>query len=136
MTAETKIQIEVIKNRDYLGGIYKGTAMITDGRYIVYVPEKDVIINVSKLRDLSEDGMKRFSPEELMVKMKPALITRKALILSSGLVRCFQCGEEIEVDYDDFNDDRIDDYWPEWEGDTVICDECGAEFRIDKVEVD
>ena len=44
MTAETRVQIEVVKNRDYLGGIYKGTAMITDGRYIVYIPEKDAII--------------------------------------------------------------------------------------------
>lgn len=96
MTAETRVQIEVVKNRDYLGGIYKGTAMITDGRYIVYIPEKDVIINIPKLRNLPEDGMKRFSPEELMAKMKPALITRKALILSSGLVRCFQCGEDGE----------------------------------------
>ena len=26
---------------------------------------------------------------------------------------CPKCGEEIEIDYDDFNDDRIDDYWPE-----------------------
>lgn len=49
---------------------------------------------------------------------------------------CPHCGEKVEVDYDDFNDDRIDDYWPDWEGDTVTCDECGAEFRIDKVEVD
>lgn len=49
---------------------------------------------------------------------------------------CPYCGEEVEVDYDDFNDDRIDDYWPDWEGDTVICDECGAEFKIGSVEVD
>lgn len=97
MTAETRVQIEVVKNRDYLGGIYKGTAMITDGIYIVYIPEKDAIINISKLRNLPEDGMKRFSPEELMAKMKPALITRKALILGSGLVRCFQCGEDGEL---------------------------------------
>lgn len=50
--------------------------------------------------------------------------------------KCPHCGEEVEVDYDDFNDDRIDDYWPDWEGDTVICDECGAEFVIGSVEVD
>ena len=49
---------------------------------------------------------------------------------------CPNCGEKYEVDYDDFNDDRIDDYWPDWEGDTVICDECGAEFVIGNVEVD
>lgn len=45
-------------------------------------------------------------------------------------------GEEVEVDFDDFEDDRIGDYWPEWEGDTVICDECGEEFEIGNVEVD
>lgn len=49
---------------------------------------------------------------------------------------CPKCGEEIDVDYDDFSDDRMCNYWPEWEGDTVICYECGAEFQIDKVEVD
>ena len=26
---------------------------------------------------------------------------------------CPHCGEKVEVDYDDFNDDRIDDYWPD-----------------------
>ena len=49
---------------------------------------------------------------------------------------CPHCGREVEVSYSDFEDERTSDYWPEWEGDTVICDECGAEFRIDKVEVD
>lgn len=49
---------------------------------------------------------------------------------------CPHCGREVEVDYDDFNDDRMSDYWPEWKGDTVICDECGAEFAIGNVEVD
>ena len=37
---------------------------------------------------------------------------------------------------DDFFDDRISDYWPDWEGDTVICNECGADFTIGSVEVD
>ena len=32
MTAETRVQIEVVKNRDYLGGVYKGTAMKKNGR--------------------------------------------------------------------------------------------------------
>ena len=50
--------------------------------------------------------------------------------------KCPHCGEEVEVDYDDFNDERIDNYWSDWEGDTVICDECGAEFEIGNVEVE
>lgn len=79
MTAETRVQIEVVKNRDYLGGIYKGTAMITDGRYIVYIPEKDAIINIPKLRNLSEDGMKRFSPEELMAKNETGVNYKKGI---------------------------------------------------------
>lgn len=49
---------------------------------------------------------------------------------------CPNCGREVAVIYSDFRDERISDYWLDWEGDTVICDECGAEFRIDKVEAD
>lgn len=49
---------------------------------------------------------------------------------------CPHCGNEVEVSYSDFEDERMSDYWPEWEGDTVICDECGEEFAIGNVEVD
>ena len=49
---------------------------------------------------------------------------------------CPHCGREVEVSYSDFEDDRMSDYWPEWEGDTVICDKCGEEFAIGNVEVD
>ena len=30
----------------------------------------------------------------------------------------------------------LERHWPDWEGDTVICDECGVEFAIGNVEVD
>lgn len=49
---------------------------------------------------------------------------------------CPICGEEVDVDYDDFEEDRLNEDWGLWEGDTVICDECGAEFEIGIVEVD
>lgn len=49
---------------------------------------------------------------------------------------CPHCGREVEVSYSDFEDERTSDYWPEWEGDTVICDDCEAEFEIENVEVD
>ena len=49
---------------------------------------------------------------------------------------CPHCGNKVEVSYSDFEDERTSDYWPEWEGDTVICDDCGAEFEIENVEVD
>ena len=51
-------------------------------------------------------------------------------------VTVVQVPKYVKYDYDDFNDDRMSDYWPEWEGDTVICDECGSEFAIGNVEVD
>ena len=70
-----------------------------------------------------------------MQKLKKAEVT---IIQVPKYVKyeCPHCGNEVEVDYSGFADDRMSDYWPEWEGDAVICDECGAEFRIDKVEVD
>lgn len=49
---------------------------------------------------------------------------------------CPHCGREVAVTYSDFRDERISDYWLDWEGDTAICDECGAEFKIGSVEVD
>ena len=49
---------------------------------------------------------------------------------------CPYCGNEIEIDYDEFKDERMCDFWTEWEGDTVICNECGADFTIGSVEVD
>ena len=52
------------------------------------------------------------------------------------IYECPYCGEECEVDFDDFYNNRISDYCPEWEGETVICDECGDEFEIGNVEVD
>lgn len=52
------------------------------------------------------------------------------------IYKCPHCSEDVEVDFDDFYDDRMSNYWPDWEGDTVLCDECGAEFVIGNVEVD
>lgn len=49
---------------------------------------------------------------------------------------CPYCGIKVDVDYDDFEDDRMTNYWLEWKGDTVICDECEREFQIGNVEVD
>ena len=47
---------------------------------------------------------------------------------------CPHCGTEVKVSYNDFEDDRMSKYWLEWKEDTVICDECGSEFQIGKVE--
>ena len=70
-----------------------------------------------------------------MQELKQAEVTI-AQVPRYVIYKCPYCGEEVEVDFDDFYDDRMSDCWPEWAGDTVICDECGAEFVIGSVEVD
>lgn len=50
--------------------------------------------------------------------------------------KCPKCGEELEVEYKDFIDKMINKYSGDFAGNIVICDACGAEFQIDKVEVE
>lgn len=96
MTAELKIQIDAIKSRDFLGGIYQGTAMITEGHFIVYIKSKELMIDVSKLRKFQQAGMERYSAETIREKMKPAILTEKAIINGTTIQRCFDCGEDGE----------------------------------------
>lgn len=49
---------------------------------------------------------------------------------------CPYCGEKVELAYDYFEDDMPDDYWGDWHGERVTCEECGREFEIQSVEVD
>lgn len=49
---------------------------------------------------------------------------------------CPYCRREVAVGYKGFEGVMMSDYWPDWEGDTVICDKCGEEFEIGNVEVD
>lgn len=49
---------------------------------------------------------------------------------------CPYCGEEVEIDYDDFEDEMPDDYWGDWCGERVTCEKCGRDFEINGVEVD
>lgn len=50
--------------------------------------------------------------------------------------KCPKCGQEVEVDNRDFMDKMINNYLGDFAGNIVICDACGAEFQIDKVEVE
>lgn len=70
-----------------------------------------------------------------MQELKKADI-RIEMVPKYVIYECPHCGNEVEADYSDFEDERMSDYWTEWEGDTVICNECGAEFEIGNVEVD
>lgn len=96
MTAELKIQIDAIKSRDFLGGLYQDTAMITEGHFIVYIKSKELMIDVSKLREFQQSGMERYSAETIREKMKPAILTEKAIINGTTIQRCFDCGEDGE----------------------------------------
>lgn len=49
---------------------------------------------------------------------------------------CPYCGEEVELDYDEFEDEMPYKYWGDWDGEHVTCGECGREFKIHGVEVD
>ena len=70
--------------------------------------------------------MQELGKVDIVIEMVPRYVKYK----------CPHCENEISVDYDDFEDDRASDYWADWKGDTVICDECGDEFEIGNVEVD
>ena len=70
--------------------------------------------------------MQELKKADITIEMAPKYVSYE----------CPHCGREVEVSYSDFRDERISDYWLDWEGDTVICDECGAEFVIGNVEVD
>lgn len=70
--------------------------------------------------------MQELKKADITIEMVPRYVKYK----------CPHCGNEVDVDYSDFEDDRVNNYWADWKGDTVICDECGDEFEIGNVEVD
>lgn len=70
--------------------------------------------------------MQRLKEADITIEMVPKYVKYE----------CPHCGYDVEVDYSDFEDDMMSDYWPEWVGNTVICGECGEEFKIKDWEVD
>lgn len=49
---------------------------------------------------------------------------------------CPHCGEEIHIDYKDFTDMMVHDYWEDWTDETIKCPECGKEVTIGSIEWD
>lgn len=70
--------------------------------------------------------MQRLKKVDIVIEMVPRYVKYE----------CPHCGNEVEVSYSDFEDEMTSNCWSEWEGDTVMCDECGEEFEIKNVEVD
>lgn len=101
MLIENKIQIEAIKTREYIAGKSGNTVMISDGRYIVYMPEMDCIIDIEKLKEFPQNGLEKYDPDKLERLLKDVKLTNKSLILSRRMARLLiekESGKEIWVD--------------------------------------
>lgn len=101
MLIETKVQIEAIKTKSYMAGKVDGVVMFTEGHYIVYVPEKDCLIDVSKIEEIPKKGMEEYSAEKVEKLLKPIERTRKMLVHAGRTVRLFEnkeTGDRIWVD--------------------------------------
>lgn len=46
---------------------------------------------------------------------------------------CPHCDEEIEMDYDEFYDMMVSDYWGDWRYEEFCCPECGKDIEIDDI---
>ena len=90
MSIETKVQIEAIKTKSYMAGKADGTVMFAEGHYIVYVQEKDCLIDVSKINELPKKCMEEYRAEKVEKLLKPIGLTRKMLIHAGRTVRLFE----------------------------------------------
>ena len=46
---------------------------------------------------------------------------------------CPYCGEDIEMDYEEFGDLMCTDYYGDWEFEEFCCPECGEILEVDTV---
>lgn len=90
MLIETKVQIEAIKTKSYMAGKMDGIIMFTQGHYIVYVQEKDLLIDVSKIEEIPKKGMEEYSAEKVEKFLKPIEKTRKMLLCTGSTLRLFE----------------------------------------------
>ncbi len=101
MLIERKVQIEAIKTKSYMAGKADGVVMFTQGHYIVYVPEKYCLIDISKIRGLRKEFVEKYNANEVEKLLKPIGKTRKMLLYAGRIVRLFEnkeTGERIWID--------------------------------------
>lgn len=101
MLIERKVQIEAIKTKSYMAGKADGVVMFTQGNYIVYVPEKDCLINISKIGGLRKEIVEKYNANELEKLLKPIGLTKKMLLYTGTTLRLFEnkeTGERIWLD--------------------------------------
>ena len=101
MLIERKVQIEAIKTKSYMADRMGDTIMFTEGHYIVYVPEKYCLIDISKIDRFRSGCAGEFSAEKVEKLLKPIGATRKMLLYAGRTVRLFEnrtTGERIWLD--------------------------------------
>lgn len=101
MLIENKVQIEAIKTREYMGGKIENTVMFTEGHFIVYMTEKDCLIDISKIKEFPKDGLEKHSTDKIESLLKPIKLTNKALIFIGRTARLFEnkeTGDKIWLD--------------------------------------
>ena len=102
MTAEKKIQVKAIKaaetgNMNIMAGRTGGTVLITQGYYIVYMPEKDCMLDLSKIKQVPEEALESYSPENLEKQLKPAKQTNRLMYRNGKRLRLFVSGDSERI---------------------------------------
>lgn len=87
MLIENKIQIEAIKTRDYLFGEVGGMVVVSTGHVMVYLNEKDCLLDISKQKKISGDGLAKYDPETIMENKREAKISHR--LIDEGCGRMF-----------------------------------------------
>lgn len=101
MLIENKVQIKAIKTGRYMAGKADGTIMLSDGRFIVYIPEKDCVIDMTKIKELPKDILEVYRADKIELLLRPIELTNKALIFTGRTARLLEnreTGDRIWLD--------------------------------------
>lgn len=101
MLIENKVQIKAIKTRKYMAGRVNDTVMFTEGHFIVYIAEKDCLIDVSKIKEFPKDKMEKYSAYKIEKLLKPVRLTDEAKMFTEKTARLFEneeTGDRIWLD--------------------------------------
>lgn len=87
MLIENKVQIEAIKTRDYFCSERDGIVYISNGSFIVYVKQKDCLLDITKQKNIFMNEIEHFWYENVMKKARKATVSNRVLIIGRGSLR-------------------------------------------------
>lgn len=90
MLAEKKVQIEAIKTKEYMAGKINDTIMFTNREIIIYIPEKDCLIDISKIKEIPKARLEELSTDKIENLLKPIELTKKAIFFGGITARLFE----------------------------------------------